>query len=302
MTNKPQEPVSHHVIASDTDSAYFTLTSLLNAVYPDIDTFSKKERIDILLKITDVIQTKANEQLNKTCQDLFNVNDKHYFALKQEVIAERAYWSGKRRYALYIVNKEGVDIEELEMKGLDLMKSNFPPYFKQFGETLIKMILFNESKESIDAFILDFKDSINTVDWKKLLKPTGLKKIDEYIERSPKTGELFSVLKKKCPINTKASIYSNDLLKHYGKTKKYPIFTVGDKMYIAKLKPNPYKLEVLGLNGYNDAPELLAIVNTYIDRSGLFDSIIRNKLEEMFNDLKWDLNLNPHRADFFSFF
>ena len=27
---------------------------------------------------------------------------------------------------MYIVNKEGVELEELDMKGLDLMKSNFP--------------------------------------------------------------------------------------------------------------------------------------------------------------------------------
>ncbi len=58
--------------------------------------------------------------------------------------AEKAYWSGKRRYAMYIVNKEGISIEELEMKGMDIMKSNFPPLFRNFGENLIKNILFGK--------------------------------------------------------------------------------------------------------------------------------------------------------------
>jgi len=221
--------------------------------------------------------------------------------LKQEVIAEKAYWSGKRRYAMYIVNKEGVELEELDMKGLDIMKSNFPPYFRNFGEELIKSILFSKPKEDIDKFVMDFKNSMQTVDWIKLLKPTGLKKMDEYIERGPMAGELFSRLKKKCPINTKAAIIYNDFLRYRGLEAKYPEFTIGDKMYIAYLKPNPYHIEVMGYNGYNDPPVITELINKYIDRDGLFDSVIRNKLEGVYDDIGWSLNLNKYKEKFFNF-
>ena len=290
-----------HVLASDTDSAYFTLTKLLQKLYPDSDSWPREKRIETLLKLTDKIQERANANLNNISQDLFNMTDKHHFVLKQEVIAERAYWSGKRRYAMYIVNKEGVEIEELEMKGLDIMKSNFPPYFRNFGEELIKSILFGKSKTEIDKFVMNFKDSMHTIEWIKLLKPTGLKKLDEYIERRPMAGELFSKLKLKCPINTKAAIITNDLIRHKNKQKHYPEFTLGDKMYIAYLKPNPYKIDVVGYNGYNDMPEITTLINKYIDRDGLFDSVIRNKLETVYQDIGWDLNLNPYKAQFFSF-
>jgi hypothetical protein len=83
--------------------------------------------------------------------------------------------------------------------------------------------------------------------------------------------------------------------------KQYPEFTIGDKMYIAALKPNPYQLTVVGLNGYNDAPEILEIVNKYIDREGLFDSIIRNKLHTVYSDIGWELFLNRHKLKFFNF-
>jgi len=289
------------VIASDTDSLYMELTDLLKHRNPDLDYNDRKEKINRLLILTEELQTVANNNLNNITQDLFNMNGKHHFVLKQEVIAEKAYWSGKRRYAMYIVNKEGVEIEELEMKGLDIMKSNFPDYFRNFGEELIKSILFSKPKEDIDKFVMDFKNSIQTVEWKKLLKPTGLKKIGEYIERKPMAGELFSKLKLKCPVNTKAAIITNDILRFKGLTKQYPEFTIGDKMYIAILKPNPYQIEVIGLNGYNDAPEILDIVDKYIDRDGLFDSVIRNKLEGVYNDIGWTLNLNPFKAKFFNF-
>jgi len=289
------------VIASDTDSLYMELTDLLKKRNPDLNYNDREEKIKRLLVLTEELQDAANGNLNSITQDLFNMHDKHHFVLKQEVIAEKAYWSGKRRYAIYIVNKEGVPIEELEMKGLDIMKSNFPDYFRNFGEELIKNILFSKPKEEIDKDVMDFKNSIQTVEWKKLLKPTGLKKIGEYIERKPMAGELFSKLKLKCPVNTKAAIATNDLLRFKGLTKQYPEFTIGDKMYIAILKPNPYQLTVVGLNGYNDAPEILELVNKYIDRDGLFDSVIRNKLEGVYNDIGWTLNLNPFKAKFFNF-
>ena len=289
------------VIASDTDSLYMELTDLLMHRNPDLDYSNKEERMKRLLVLTDELQEVANGNLSSISQNLFNIQKQHYFVLKQEVIAEKAYWAGKRRYAIYIVNKEGVPIEELEMKGLDIMKSNFPAYFRNFGEQLIKDVLFGKPKAEIDKDVMAFKKSISTVDWKKLLKPTGLKKLDAYIERKPMPGEIFSKLAKKCPVNTKGAIASNDILRFKKLTRQYPEFILGDKIYLAMLKPNPYQLDVIALNGYNDAPELLELVNKYLDREGLFDSIIRNKLDGVYSDLGWVLNLNPHANKFFQF-
>jgi DNA polymerase elongation subunit (family B) len=289
------------VIASDTDSLYMELTDLLKHRNPDLNYEDREEKIKRLLVLTEELQDVANANLNNITQDLYNMTGDHHFVLKQEVIAEKAYWSGKRRYAMYIVNKEGVPIEELEMKGLDIMKSNFPPYFRNFGEELIKSILFSKPKEDIDKDVMDFKNSMQTVEWIKLLKPTGLKKMGEYIERRPMAGELFSKLKLKCPVNTKSAIIYNDFLRYKKLNVKYPEFTIGDKMYIAYLKPNPYQIEVIGYNGYNDPPEITELINKYIDRDGLFDSVIRNKLETVYNDIGWVLNLNPFKAKFFNF-
>jgi type IV secretory pathway VirD2 relaxase len=36
------------------------------------------------------------------------------FNFKQELVAKCGFWTTKKRYALSIINKEGVDIEELE--------------------------------------------------------------------------------------------------------------------------------------------------------------------------------------------
>jgi DNA polymerase elongation subunit (family B) len=289
------------VIASDTDSLYMELTDLLKHRNPDLKYEDREEKIKHLLILTEELQQVANDNLNNISQDLFNMTEAHHFVLKQEVIAEKAYWSGKRRYAMYIVNKEGISIEELEMKGMDIMKSNFPPLFRNFGENLIKNILFGKPKEEIDKDVMEFKKMVGEIEWINLLKPTGLKKMGEYIERKPMAGDLFSKLKLKCPVNTKAAIRYNDFLRYKKLNVKYPEFTIGDKMYIANLKPNPYQIDTIGYNGYNDPDDITELINKYIDRDGLFDSVMRNKLETVYNDIGWDFNTNPFKTKFFTF-
>jgi hypothetical protein len=247
----------------------------------------------------------ANNNLHVIVQELFNIkypNEPHYFELKQEVVLDRGYFAGKRRYAQHIVNKEGVTTDELDVKGLDLMKSNFPPLFRKFGEHLINEIMFGKPKLDIDKQILDFRTELRTIDWKQILKPTGLKKMGEYIASPPRSGEIFSRLGNKCPINTKAAIFTNDLLRFKGLDKKYPVFQIGDKIYIVYLKDNPYRIDVIALNGYNDAPELLEIAEKYIDRDGLFDGVLKNKLESLYSDLGWGaVVLNQNINKFFKF-
>ena len=185
--------------------------------------------------------------------------------------------------------------------GLDIMKSNFSPHFREFGEKLIKDILLGEIKDDIDDYVRAFKDSIDKLDWLQLAKPSGLKKMREYLASPPLPGEMFSKLEKKCPINTKAAIISNDIIRYYKLNKEHPEFSVGDKIKIVGLKDNPYKIPVVGLNGYNDPPIILEIVEKYIDKDGLFNSIMENKLETIYNDLGWDYNLNPFINAFESF-
>jgi hypothetical protein len=256
-----------------------------------------------VLKIATEVQGAANESLHKLVVDLFNLHDHpHYFDLKQEVVLERGYFAGKRRYAIYIVNKEGVSVEELDIKGLDLMKSNFPPYFRKFSKQLLQDIMFGKPKPEIDKQILAFRESINEVDWRLLLKPTGLKNMGDYIASGPKSGEIFSKLELKCPINTKAAIYYNDLLRFKKLDKKHHTFQIGDKMFIAYLKDNPYRVDVIGFNGYDDPPFIIEFIEKYLDKVQLFDSVLKNKLETLYEDLKWGKPIfNNNINKFFKF-
>jgi DNA polymerase elongation subunit (family B) len=298
-----ETPVDY-IVTSDTDSLFIQCKDLLKARHPDIDFSNQEDVIKKILVIATELQAMANKFIGEFAREAFNLGEdtQHYFELKQEVVLDRGYFAGKRRYAQHIVNKEGVPVDELDVKGLDLMKSNFPPLFKKFGEHIINEIMFGKFKTDIDKQILDFRNEIRTIGWKHILKPTGLKKMSEYLAGPPSAGEIFSKIKLKCPINTKAAIYTNDILRFKKLDKKYPTFQIGDKIYLVYLKDNPYRIDAIALNGYNDAPELLEFAEKYIDRDGLFDSVMKNKLESLYSDLGWGaVVLNPNINKFFKF-
>ena len=86
----------------------------------------------VALAYQDII----TEHYDKLATDCFNVKqfewfDKpHWLEMKTECTIRSGFFSGKRRYAQYITKKEGIEVEDIDVKGLDFMKSNFPPLFK----------------------------------------------------------------------------------------------------------------------------------------------------------------------------
>lgn len=278
--------INKHIVASDTDSIFIGLKPLLVHRYPDLDLSDKDKVIPLVKEIQKEVEKRMEFTQKKLAKNILNSNN-HFFDLKSESIIQRAYWSGKRRYAQLIVDKEGISVEELDIKGLDLMKSNFPPLFRKFSEDLIKSIMNGESKDSIDIKVLDFKQSLKEITWRDFLKPTGVKNIQKYISKSPEKGEMFSKLEKRCPVNSKAAIIFNDFICYHNLDKKFPTFQVGDKMFIANLKNNPYNIKVIGFNGYNDPPEVTDMIDNYINKDQLFDSLLKNKIENMYSDLGW---------------
>ena len=290
-----------YIVTSDTDSLFIQVRDVL--ISRGVDLTDKAACISSTLEIAAELQKEANKFISKFAKEAFNIKDdrKHYFDLKQEVVIERGYFAGKRRYAMYIVNKEGVTVEEMVMMGLDLMKSNMTPMYRKFGEELLKQIMFGTPKKDIDKRILDFKKYVKDIPIADIAKPTGVKQVQAYIERRPGTGEIFSQLKLKCPINTKAAVWYNDLLRFKKLDKKYPCFTEGDKMKYIQLKDNPYRIDVIGFTG-NDPEFINDFIDKYADREQGFESSLMNKLVGIYEDLNWEFpSLHEKAGKFFKF-
>jgi DNA polymerase elongation subunit (family B) len=288
-----------YVVTSDTDSLFIQVKDLVLQRYPETKT--KDEYIKAVLEIATEVQKYANANIERVAREKFNIKGDHYFELKQEVVIERGYFAGKRRYAMYIVNKEGVTVDEMVMMGLDLMKSNMTPMYRKFGEELLQQIMFGAPKSDIDKRILDFKKYVKDLPLGDIAKPTGVKQVASYIDRKPGIGEIFSTLKLKCPINTKAAVWYNDLLRFKKLDKKYPCFREGDKMRYIQLKDNPYRIDVIGFTG-NDPEFITEFMDKYADREQGFESSLMNKLVGIYEDLGWVFpSMHEKAGKFFKF-
>jgi len=297
LINENLEDKKDKVIISDTDSIYVELNDIVLGIE------NREEKKKKILEMAEFIQSSANKNLNKLSKDLFNIDaDRHTFQLKQEVIAQSVLVTGKRRYGMYVVNKEGVDVEEFDAKGLELFKSNMNKVFRKYGEEFVRSLLFGKEKSELDKSILVLYKSLKTMDLKDLGKPTGVSFISKYLKSKATSGSIFSKFETGAPSNTKAAIRYNDLLKFKQLDKKYESIIEGDKIFVIDLKPNAYHIETIAIPSGNIPPEIEEFIKAYIDIEGIFESILLNKLKNLYLDVNWKFPiLNENVSKFFKF-
>jgi DNA polymerase elongation subunit (family B) len=223
--------------------------------------------------------------------------------MKTECIIRSAYFRATRRYAQWITKKEGVVKNELDIKGLEFMKANFPPIFGKFFNKILELALKGTKQSEIDKMLLDFREHIMSkdLDITILGNPTSVKTLNDYIERLPRPGEMFSLIKSKAPAPVKAAIKYNDLLTFWGLDKQHSRITQGDKVKWIYLRDNPYKIEALAFLDFDMPEKIRILLDDYADKHKSFESILESKLEGFYHDLGWSLNLNPYRNLFFTF-
>jgi hypothetical protein len=74
-------------------------------------------------------------------------------------------------------------------------------------------------------------------------------------------------------------------------------------MKYVTLKKNPYNINVIGFKGNNeDPPFLISLIEEFVDREEIFNSVLLNKLQTIYEDLGWDfVSLNENVGKFFQF-
>jgi len=279
----------------DTDSNYFNAEPLLLHLFPNFENLSDEEKDSKLEKVALAYQDIITEDYDRLSRETFNVTN-HRLEMKTECVIRSAYFRATRRYAQWITKQEGIEKEVLDIKGLEFMKANFPPILGDFFNNILEQVLKGENRENIVTQIKEFKTKIieGKIPLTKLGNPTSVKKLQKYKGNQPRAGEMFTEILKGAPAPVRAAIRYNDLLKLWKLDRKYNLITNADKIKWIYLKDNPYKIEALAFLDYDMPDKINEFLDRYADRQKVFDSILLNKLEGFFNDLQWDLNLNPY--------
>lgn len=270
-----------YIIYNDTDAIFCSALPLLLHRYPDIDQTNEDLMIEKVLEITNEIQSIINKSYDLYAKR-FHYTDTHKWNIKQEIIATSGFWLAKKRYALKIKYKKGVKVDKLEVKGIDVVRSNFPKKFRAFTKGILIDILNKHNTSQINSKIFELRDSMKEFDALDIMFPTGIKNISDFENDVPFQYH------KGTPAHVKASLIYNDLLKYYKYTNLKPIQD-SDKIKWTYLKKNSFNINTIALTGDNDPIELINLVNEYIDMDTNYDKILKGKLQDFYNALNWGL-------------
>jgi len=293
------------VIYTDTDSCFASALPIIKKNMPDIDLNDEAAMTDAILKVTGEVQTFVNKFYDVMAKRFFNI-EKHRFDAKQEVIAKTGFWLAKKRYAQFIINKGGIVCDEMEIKGIDVVRTSFPICFRKFMQKFLEDMLKKIDKSDIDASILDFTKNLSNVTVIEIAKNTSVKFKSEgqtKIDYNPKSRSKFKFVKG-TTAQAKAALFYNDLLEHWGLDKIVPPIFHGQKIKWVYLKQNEFGADCIALKADGTDPDqIMEFVNKYVDRNAMYEQELKGKLLDFYNVLNWSY---PSESDatvneFFSF-
>jgi DNA polymerase elongation subunit (family B) len=287
----------------DTDSVFFSAVPLLDKRYPDWRTEDDKS---IALKV-DAIAGETQDYLNSfydvLAERVFNVaKEKHRFQIKKEFVSRSGIWIAKKRYAQWIIAENGIPMDRLDVKGLDVVRSSYPAEFRKFMSEILISILRGDSEMTLTDRIYDFKKSLSTMNVVSIAKNSAVKEISKYIPKKKDNRAMFQ-FNAGTPAHVKAAIAHNQLLVHFKCPSKHAPMRDGDKVKWVYLKQNPFGLDAVAFKGYDDPDEIMDLVRTYIDYDKIFERELLKKLEDFYGALGWGAVLSSQKTaeQFFSF-
>ena len=138
-----------YVIASDTDSIYLCLDSLVRTVFGDKEVSQEK----IVSFLDKACKEKIEPFIDRSYEELatyVNAYDQKMF-MKRENIAARGIWTAKKRYNLNVWNSEGVQYAKpkLKMMGIEAVKSSTPAPCRTAIKDALNIMMTGENDELI---------------------------------------------------------------------------------------------------------------------------------------------------------
>lgn len=294
------------VIYTDTDSCFVDAIPIIKHRFPDLDFNNDNAMTTAIMSVTTEVQLYVNKFYNVMAKRFFNL-DNHAFDAKQEVISKTSFWLAKKRYAQWIIHKEGSLLKEpeLEIKGIDVVRTSFPLSFRKFMELFLRNLLQGIPQSKLDDDILEFKSNIKNLDVVEIAKNTSVRYVsqDGKHNYNPEDRKPFQVLKG-TPAQVRACISYNDLLHKWGLSQQYDIIHHAQKIKWIYLKDNEFDLESLALKGDGTDPQkILDFITKYVDRNKMFDKELKSKLIDFYNVLRWEFPNESTKiaAQFFDF-
>ncbi len=250
QTVKMVEKEGHKVVQGDTDSTYIQFNE-------------KFQSLDDIIKEAERLLVLLNKEYNKWCKAKGVINPT--IDIKFEKIYKRFLTGSKKRWAGYLLWREGKIDEGIDIAGFNVRRSDSSNFTRKFQKEVLEKLLKGAPKEEIQKYIYDeYQKLINfKYDYETIGIPTKLNKpVEEY--------------KTNLPV-CRGSKWSNEHLN--------TMFKVGDKFLMLWCCNIP---DVICFE-YNEQLKSIDI-NNMLDMDRMVKRSIEMPLKTIFEAIGWDSN------------
>lgn len=185
---------ANDLLVHNTDSIFLHIDPVLKSIMGDTyDSTSDDDKVELTLEIirkcADYINSYVVEELSTKHNTPSSSThfSKHNFSFKEELIIKRCmYMNVKKKYASWIINKEGKKTDKLNIVGMEVVRSDYSRFTKRMMSDIINSILRKGlGRSELTAMVSKYID-----EYKKLLSEGnhevgvpcgwGLREYDKY--------------------------------------------------------------------------------------------------------------------------
>lgn len=262
-----------YVCTVDTDSVYLDMSKIVELMGHDnpskaLDAFCEKK-----------VQPYLDKVFEQLCDSMRGY--KQSMHMKREAISDRGVFLKKKRYMLNVLNNEGVQYSEPQLKimGVESVRTSTPQIVRDALKESIRIVL-QEQEKDLQDYIKAFRARFNEAHVTEICAHSSVKNLNNYQNDQTIYGA-------KTPIYYRGALLYNHYLKQLDLTKKYELIDQGHKIKYVYLKlPNPLDENVISFLG-NGLPEEMDL-DRYIDRDLQFEKSYLEPLRNILDAIRWE--------------
>lgn len=278
-----------YVIASDTDSVYLNMSSLVKKIFKD----KEKNTEDVVNFLDKVCKVELEKYIDKCYSELAEYVNAYEqkMQMKRENIADRGIWTAKKHYILNVWDSEGVRYQEPKLKimGIEAIKSSTPAPCRKMIKDSLKLMMSGTENDVIN-FIENCRKNFKSYSPEEIAFPRSVSNVEKY-----SSGD--TIFTKKTPIHVRGSLLYNYYIKKNNLTNKYSLIQNGEKIKYIYLKlPNSIHENVISF--IQEFPKELNLTK-YVDYDMQFEKSFIEPLKSILTTIGWSIERTANLESFF---
>lgn len=264
----------------DTDSVFIKFGYFMDSVLKDKwdEKFGESETIDLIIQLSKIAENYVNDRAyHETQVGAYNSQmSKEEFSItfKQEIVCKTALFVQKKKYGYHVVNNEGIPKDEIDVTGLEIIRSETPSVFREYLKELLGMILRNSpDSEIVEKYKKYKKECLNAFP-EEISENKGIKGISKYII----DGKTI----KGTPYHVKAVAAYHLLLSELDLLNKYQMIEEETKNKLVYVKKNPHGINCIM---YDRWPKEFFKIGIEPDYNKMIDKFFTKKLEMLLSPM-----------------